>query len=171
MIAFIKKNSYRWSIITFVVVIIFGSAGGKVIAGEKRTIHFPKDRSIGELYVRDRDFPTGRFFSEWLGQAKGDVTVPADKAVRLDVNENAWQGGMPFAGLKSDDIQLLSFSRYPDADDSVLEDISSLSDLQELDLSRTQILGTGLEHLGQLKNLKWLRLSSTHVRIRTKLHH
>jgi len=163
MMTFIKKNSYRWSIITFVVVIIFGSAGAKVIAGEKRTIHFPKDRSIGELYVRNRDFPTGRYFSEWLGQAKGDVTVPADKFVRLDVSEDAWQGGMPFVGLKPDDIQELNFYKYLYADDSVLEDISTLSGLQELDLQDAQILGTGLKHLGKLKKLKWLRLPSTHV--------
>lgn len=162
MITFIKKNSYRRTIITFLVVIIFGSAGGKVIAGEKRTIHFPKDRSIGELYVRDGDFPTDSYW-ERLGQAKGDVTVSADKFVRLDVSEDAWQDGMPFAGLKSDDIQELNFWECPDADDSVLKDISRLAGLQELDLQDTQILGTGLKHLRKLKNLRWLRLSSTHV--------
>lgn len=140
---------------------------GKLSTGQSKTIHFPKVRSIGELYIRDRDFPKDTIFAsvdwEWLGNAQGDITVPAGKAVRLDISKEAWQDGKPFAGLRAHDIQMLSFTKYKEADDSVLEDIQNLTDLQVLGLSGTQILGTGLKHLGKLKELKWLSLAVTHV--------
>ena len=41
---------------------------------QERTIHFPEDRSIGILYIRDIDKPG----SDWeeLGEARGNITVP-----------------------------------------------------------------------------------------------
>lgn len=160
MITHLKKSQYHHLLIPLFLTFYFSIS--TIIATENRIIHFPPDRSIGEIRIRDRGDPKN---SPWksLGQAKGDVTVPTDKFVRLDVSEDAWQGGTPFAGLKPDDIQEMNFWECPEADDSALEDISTLSGLQELDLQRTQILGTGLKHLAKLKKLRWLRLSSTHV--------
>jgi len=161
---------FRWvdgRVVTTVDDEALGSTRSSLTASQERIIHFPQDRSIGELSVRDSDVPTDSLDAvsgwEWLGQARGNVTVPAGKAVRLNVSKQAWEGGRPFEGLKPDDIQMLSFSKYRDADDSVLEDVSSLADLQLLGLAGTQMLGTGLKHLVQLRNLKWLGLASTHV--------
>ncbi len=160
MTTHLYKNLYRYILI--LSIFIFCSPVCPIIAAENRVLHFPQDRSIGKIWVRDRSGPKHTLW-EPLGQAKGDVTVPANKAVRLDVSNDAWQAGTPFAGLKPNDIQDLNFWDCPDADDSVLEDISTLSGLQELDLQDTQVQGTGLKHLLKLKNLRWLRLSSTHV--------
>lgn len=168
-----------WHIATLTLVLSLGVLAGlwrgttmtvalaaRLPAGQSRTFHFPKDHSIGELYIRDRDFPNAAGSSigwEGVGYAQGDVTVPPGKALRLNISKAAWQEGKLFAGLKPDDIQMLSFTRYPEADDSVLEDISTLTGLQMLALGGTQIRGTGLHHIGELKELQSLDLSVTQV--------
>ena len=58
---------------------------------------------------------------------------------------------------------MLSFSKYRDAYDRVLKDISGLNNLQLLNLSGTQILGTGLEYLEKLQQLKWISFAGTHI--------
>ena len=52
MINPVKKNSYRWSIV-ITLVIVLGFVNIRLMAGQERIIHFPKDRSIGEIFVRD----------------------------------------------------------------------------------------------------------------------
>ena len=125
-----KRKSYRWSFSTILLVVALGSPASKEAAGQERIIHFPRDWSIGSLYVVDRAYPTDDYWiwlfpweTKWLGEARGDVKVPADKWLRLDVSEKAWSHPRPFAGLKPDDIQILNFFTYTDADASVLEDI------------------------------------------------
>ena len=121
----LRKNSCGWRIWAVTVAAIFNSTVSTLTAAQKRIIRFPADRSIGELYVRDSGIPADGFeaFSgwEWLGQARGNLTVPAGKLARLNVSKQAWEGDKPFAGLKPDDIQMLDFSKHRDADDSVLE--------------------------------------------------
>ena len=162
----VKKNSYSWSII-ITAVIVLGFVNTKLMAGQERIIHFPKDRSIGDVLIRDQDIFAENYYAwmdwEWLAYAKGDVTIPIGKAVRLDITKQAWQDGKFFAGLSPNDIQMLSFDKYKNADDTVLEDVSSLSNLQLLDLSGTQVLGTGLKYLKTLQQLKWIGFAATHV--------
>jgi hypothetical protein len=112
----VKKNSYICSII-ITVVIVLGFADSRLIAGQERIIHFPKDRSIGNIYVFD-EYPTDDFWSwmfawktQFLAEARGDVKVPANKLLRLDIKEQAWSKPEPFASIKSDDIQL-SFALF-----------------------------------------------------------
>ena len=139
---------------------------------KERVVHFPRDRSIGSLYVVDRVYPTGLYWdwlspqhTKWLAEAQGDVRVPANKMLRLDVRKEAWQGGNPFAGLKPDDIQILGCMGYLGAGDSVLKDVACLTGLEVLDLTGPQmrtkgrITGTGLKHLARLEKLKYLYLS------------
>lgn len=55
----------------------------QLLSQESRTVRFPKDRPLGELYVCDvnsNDLLDWEFF----GDAKGDVTVPLSKNLRLD---------------------------------------------------------------------------------------
>jgi len=165
MVTPLKRNSCRWRIWAVIIALMFSNTGTTEVTGQERILHFPKDRSIGEVFIRDQDIFAENYYAwtnwEWLGYARGDVTVPAGKAVKLDITKEAWQGDKFFSGLRPDDIQMLSFDKYKEADDAVLEDISSLTNLQLLDLSGTQILGTGLEHLGKLKQLKWIGLAAT----------
>lgn len=160
MITLVNKHSYRWSIFAFMVVVFLGNVGSKLMAGQERIIHFPRDRSIGSLYVVDRVYPTDDFWAwlfawetKWLGEARGDVKVPADKWLRLDVSEKAWSRPRPFAGLRPDDVQILNFFTYKDADASVLEDVEQLTALEVLNLAHTEIIETGLKHLTGLKRL------------------
>lgn len=157
-----KKNPWGWRMWAVMIGVMLGSIGAPEAAGQERILHFPKDRSIGEVFVRDHNSSVEGFDAligwKWLGQGKGDVKIPADMAARLDIIKEARQGGKPFEGLKPDDIQMLDFTQYEDADDSVLEDIPHLAGLQALNLSGTHISGPGLKNLAQLKKLKWLGL-------------
>jgi len=90
-----------------------------------RVVHFPADRSLGELKIQDADTPRyiDTFFfwttqedTEWkyLGQAKGDVTVPAGKRLALSVNQSGWKDLSPLSNLKPDDLYLLSIWGPPE---------------------------------------------------------
>ncbi|MHC4647499.1 MAG: hypothetical protein ACYTBJ_18590, partial [Planctomycetota bacterium] len=103
---------------------------GDLTAAQTRVVQFPKDRPVGALYAIDVGFPAERPFPEaepkdWLfgylggfgvdncrslGPAMGEVRVPADKMIRLDLYPGAWKGGQVLAGLKPDDIQILSLT-------------------------------------------------------------
>jgi len=133
---------------------------------KERVVHFPKDRSVGWLYLVERPLPKDclwrEVFVSWekklLGEAQGDVRVPTDKMLRLDVGKNAWQGGRPFAGLKPDDIQILNFPKYPHASDSALKDVARLTGLEVLFFGEGNFTERGLKHLTALKHLKALKL-------------
>ncbi|MBN2589467.1 MAG: M48 family metalloprotease [Sedimentisphaerales bacterium] len=137
---------------------------GKLSIRPDRTIHFPKDYSIGELYIRNQDIFANDYYAwvnwNWLGYAKGDITVPAGMAIKLDITEEAWKNKKFYPGLKPDDIQMLSLEKYPKAGNEVLKDISSLTDIQALSLSGTQIYG-GLQYLKNLKKLQWISFAGT----------
>jgi len=133
--------------------------------GGTRIVRFPKGRSIGNLYVivgKTAD-PTDSwipplfgFDCKLLGEAQGEVKVPANKMLRLD----AWKVGRGFSALKPDDIQLLTVYN---GDESVAKDIARLTALQGLWLSWSDdaTVEPGLlRHLIGLKKLKWLRLHS-----------
>jgi F-box/leucine-rich repeat protein 14 len=132
---------------------------------KERVVHFPKDRSIGWLYHVERPLHKDCLWHEvlvWererLGEAQGDVRVPADKMLRLDVGKNAWKGSRPFAGLKPDDIQIMNFSQYPHASDSVLKDVARLTGVEVLFFGEGNFTERGLKHLTVLKQLKALWL-------------
>lgn len=141
---------------------------------KERIIHFPKDRSIGYLY--SANIPPVEDYWQWMQQtadisgyteyickAIGDVTVPADRMLRLDVDRDALKFENPFGGLKPDDIQMLSFV-YCDVDDSDLKNIRHLSGLEALNLlgfgtrAKGRLRGTGLKYLADLPKLKYLFL-------------
>jgi len=86
-----------------------GTSGPRDSLRRTRIVHFPKGRSIGNLYVVEGKCsdptdswipPLFGFDCKLLAQAKGDVRVPANKMLRLD--EREIDGG--FSGLKPDDI-------------------------------------------------------------------
>ena len=78
-------------------VVTFCSQGRALAEAKTRVVHFPADRSMGVLYVLDwnllnviQDAPPAW---ERLCEAAGDVTVPAGKALRLDLSKEAGPGG------------------------------------------------------------------------------
>jgi len=140
-----------------------------------RIVHFPKDRSLGYLY--SVDIPPVDDYWQWIqqhdsdvagdiryiGKAIGDVNVPTDKMLRLDVDRDALKFEAPFGCLKPDDIQMLSFC-YCDVNDSDLKNIGHLSGLEALNLmgsgtrTKGRLRGMGLQYLAGLPKLKYLFL-------------
>lgn len=70
----------------------------KAVEPSAQVLHFPADRSIGTLYTQEWDFPTATVETaddwNWLGEAKGGVTTPSDKALKLGVHEDGCRNGV-----------------------------------------------------------------------------
>jgi Leucine-rich repeat (LRR) protein len=129
-----------------------------------RVVHFPKDRSMGILYLLDTSQSDTSESSDWerFREATGDVAVPAGKVLRLDLNKEAGYDLSPLLELRPDDLVVLRCFGVVMADEQ-LQHISDLTGLQEINLSGTGILGTGLKHLAKLKSLERLVLNNTRV--------
>ena len=130
-------------------------------ASEGRVLHFPKGRSLGAVYVLDGSLLATASYDDWqrLGEASGDVAVPAGKAVRLDLSEEAGEDLSPLATLRPDDLWGLSCRSVELADDE-LKHVSHLTGLHEIDLSETGILGVAalLAFIAVLVVTVWHRL-------------
>ena len=98
----------------------------------ERVVHCPADRPLGRLQVRDWDASEG----DWqnLGEAKGDVHVPAQKALRLEVSK---EGAANLSGLAE----------------------CGPGTLQEIDLHELRVESEQLKHIGRLRGLRQLKLS------------
>jgi peroxiredoxin len=144
----IKTCKKVWLII-LVLIVIGGqyedvqSAEPNATAGE-RTISFPNDVSMGKLSVRDLGSTEPGDWTD-LGEARGEVTVPAGKELQLKV-------GAKHSG-----------------DLSPLADLGP-TDLQELHMEEIQISDAGLAHLKGLTSLKLLNLTGKPVRTTAKSH-
>lgn len=123
-----------------------------------RIVRFPADRPIGTLFVRERN--SGSFL-DWkrLGEAFGNVAVPAGKGLRLDMREGADDLSL-LGTLQADDLQACFLYGIGDDD---LTHILGLKGISELYLSGEGITGEGIVHLLELKNLERLYLYDTRV--------
>ena len=126
-----------------------------------RQARFPASHSLGALWVRDRD-PEEYAFWEPLGDARGVVTVPGGKELRLNVTPQASTDLSPLAALQPDDLQYLQLSGTR-VNNAGLVHISGLTDLRVLWLYDTQVSDVGLVHLQGLTGLRVLNLRSTLV--------
>ena len=145
----------------------------------RRSLHFPADRSVGKLFVprvEDSFWDTthhqpvywGNWGWEYIGEAKGKVTVPADAKVKLTfsaaaVNDLSW-----IADLGADDVHALSSAwtgRVTDTEfgDAELEQLGPLTGLRELVLPETRISDKGLRAIEGFSSLELLRLRSKRV--------
>lgn len=143
-------------------------------ANQERVIHFPKERSLGRLMIGEernnaRSHPFGYPFEEirweYFGQAKGDITIPAGKRVRLILYSWTWKNPGNLLALKElqqDDIYSLTlsprWSKGPNPTDKCMPYVSYLTGLRTLDLSDARITSQGLEYLTEIKSLERLRL-------------
>ncbi|MFB2836877.1 tetratricopeptide repeat protein [Floridanema evergladense] len=124
-----------------------------------RKIQFPTNFSMGNLYIHDINKPISFPYTEWheFGQAKGNITVPARKYLKLEVSWEASQDLSPLSTLNSDALHTLIL-RGTEVNDEGLVYIEGLTDLQELDLWDTQVTDAGLVNLANLKYLQVLHL-------------
>ncbi|PWT95998.1 MAG: hypothetical protein C5B53_10510 [Candidatus Melainabacteria bacterium] len=120
-------------------------------------IHFPHDRSLGDLYMVE---PKGK--AKFLGQALGEVHVPDKSKVFLYYDYDQVYGCSRLARIASDALYGLSFlgTEITDAD---LQFLNHFDALEELDVSCTSLGDDCLKHLQDLPNLLKLNLSSTRI--------
>ena len=128
-------------------------------SGQARVVHFPEGRSLGKLEIQDdnavRELTywfhwTGIEGPQWeyLGQAQGDVQVPAGKRLSLVVNKTAWRDLSALSKLRPDDLYRLylpaiSTDRVK-PDDKCMPHIAHLTGLKSLALDQTDVTDKGL---------------------------
>ncbi|MEN6626954.1 MAG: hypothetical protein ABFD69_12085 [Candidatus Sumerlaeia bacterium] len=147
-----------------------------------RVLHFPANRSLGIVYINGKHYdgrpyyymPTsfGRGDYEWerVGEARGDVLIPAGKLVKLDIAAPVIYGDLsPLAKLGPDDIHHLEL-RYdyqpPDGPaektpagfnaSNLLAPFTGWTGLKVLDINYTRIGDKGLEPLRGFTSLERL---------------
>jgi hypothetical protein len=138
-----------------------------------RVVHFPKDRSLGELFVPDSDFVrrvetfnhrADRAKWQYFAQAKGDVTVPVGKRLWLQIiSPRVWRDLSPLSSLRPDDLYRLNIygsftTGGPKPDDRCMRHVAALTGLKVLDLWSTNITGRGIEAIEGFESLERLTL-------------
>ena len=145
--------------------LIPSNEGRRSIAEERpsRRVRFPTDRSMGILWIRDRDSGSDNYaFWDSLGEARGVVLVPGGKELRLVINPQAATDLSPLSQLQPDDLQYLQLSGTR-VSNAGLSHLSKLTGLKVLWLYDTPISDAGLAHLHGLIGLRVLNLRSTMV--------
>ena len=108
-----------------------------------RTLHFPADQSIGIVRVTDWGAP-GSW--EEVGEARGEVIIPADKWAWLILTKGDAADLSAIADLGSGDLQMLMCLDTPISDRAV-DYIKRLTSLRYLSLQPSNISVEGLKEL------------------------
>jgi beta-lactamase regulating signal transducer with metallopeptidase domain len=140
-----------------------------------RVLHFPANRSLGVLGVKDAGAPTdvapslgGDEAKDWeyFGEAMGDVTIPAGKWVRLGIHlPAALRDLSPLSSLGPNDLHTLSIRCDAvaglRADERIMPHLRGLTGLKVLDLEYVNLTQRGVRSLAGLRSL-------TNLTIRTE---
>jgi len=121
----------------------------------ERLLHFPKDYSAGTLDIEGEPW---REFAD----ARGEVTIPAGKGVRLQVSQECIDKGLTaLETLRPDDLDYLWFDRRHGLSDSLFSRFQRLTGLRGITFIRcTGFQGNGFEHLKSLPSLHSLSLGN-----------
>ena len=140
---------------------------------EGRIVHFPKDRSVGQLSIRDagaaRELKSWFHWTdiqgpswEYLCEAQGDVHISPGKQLSLNVNQTAWRDLSWLSRLGPNDLYelgitvLLTDPAKPS--DECMIHIAHLTGLKSLCLDRTNVTDRGFEYIGNLMSLEYLHM-------------
>ncbi len=126
-----------------------------------RIIRFPANKSLGSLHVRDENM-SWLMREPWkpLGEAKGYVVVPPGQVLLLDMADRTDEHDFsPLGSLHPQDLQALVVQRT-NADIRV---VSRMNDLRWLLLVGTKVRDHELSALLSLSKLERLDLSATNV--------
>ena len=128
-----------------------------------RRVRFPVDYPLGVIYVRTPG--VHKYLNEgwrYFGKAKGELLLPKDKEVRLNISREASADLSPLAALDANAVhRLLLYGTR--VDDDGLKYVAHLSGLEELDLRGTRVTNQGMEYLLPLRSLKNLDIGQTRV--------
>ena len=143
-----------------------------------RILHFPKERSLGKLFIESgipsvSMFPWSNIIEpikyESFGFARGDVNVPEGKRVKLILDSWTWRRPENLAVLKQlnpDDLYSLILSDEYGPPTEVppnsrcMSYLAHLTGLKYLVLSGAAITATGLQYLTELKSLEGLQITT-----------
>jgi len=145
----------------------------------QRIIHFPEDRSLGKLSIQTG--PMERYtlnvqfsqFAEWeyVGQAMGDVTVPADGCIMLQTNKSALKDLSPLSSLGPNDLYQLEISAemadIGNPDVTIMPHLQGLTGLKILGFMCVDVSAEGLRYLQPLKSLTHLLVAPSSIRVPT----
>lgn len=140
----------------FVCGILCFAVAGFAAAEE---VKFPEDRSLGTVMVTDPAL--GGAWTQHA-EAKGTVTIPADRKWGLKVDSDAAKDLAFLKGIDPANFELLDLSRT-DIDDKELAVIERFPHLSRLALARTKITDAGVKHLTKLKKIVSLDLSMNDI--------
>lgn len=141
----------------------------EVAVGEStRTLHFPADQSMGALYIEDGLDTRTLLHSDdgwvYFADAKGNVSVPADKRMRLLIRHAGLTDLSGLSALGPNDLYELDISacaQPPDKPDkTIMPYVGNLTGLKVLDVTTINITGKGLQAIRRLKSLRELRIES-----------
>ena len=138
-----------------------------------RTLHFPPDRSLGMLYMLDETIQRKiKDYHHWidgtdmkweyLGEASGEVAVPAGKRVRLALSKTSGNNVSALTQLRPHDLYDLRLDER--AGDGCLPHVASLTGLRVLRFPRSHTADgkmpffspRALKQLAALKSLEQL---------------
>jgi Leucine-rich repeat (LRR) protein len=138
-------------------------------ASQSRVLHFPKDRSLGRIMVKDADIIKGHLqdYHDWysrgqyLGEAQGDVPIPVGKKAALFLYKNAIEDLSPLLSLNPDDLYMLShiplvWNRNHPLPDKCMQHIAHLTGLKTLWLAKLTATTEGMKHITKLQSLEML---------------
>ncbi|MCX5638924.1 MAG: hypothetical protein NTX52_14705, partial [Planctomycetota bacterium] len=127
------------------------------LPSQERIVHFPNDRSLGQLRIQDAGSvrqlnywfywtDTGEPALEYLCEAQGDVRVPVGKRLYLAVNGTTSRNLSALSKLKPDDVYGITLSALPkdpvEPGDECMPHIAHLTGLKSL--SAAHITDKGL---------------------------
>ena len=133
-----------------------------------RILHFPENRSLGIIMVQDINSQPlqGYEYHFWvrgncLGQAQGDVVIPAGKKAGLFLNGEAIKDLSPLLNLKPDDLYMLSPQatiREQVMPQRCMQNIAHLTGLKILLLFGITTPTESMEHITKLQSLEVLTI-------------
>ena len=127
-----------------------------------QTVTFPQDRVLGRVFMRSVHAPATAPWEYW-GGAVGEVVIPEDKHVLIEVDDCHWLELDTLADLGLRNLRGLVITNISLRDDA-LEPVVRLTNLEELALRHTfQVTDAGLHRLAALKRLRKLTLAGVNL--------
>ena len=150
-----------------------GSVRRDVAQGQARVVHFPADRSLGRLMIQDANSTreltywfhwtgNGESPHEYLREAQGDVHVPADKRLCLQISSEAVHDLSALERLGPDDLYSICCPSVPPGQGppryKFMQHITHLTGLKHLVLDESPVSDADMQHITSLRSLEYLSL-------------